>query len=357
MRRDAERLAEDAMLRDSARAFLSERCPWTHLPRTPEELDRIRGEAAELGWFMMGLPEAAGGAGSDLEQIMALIEEAGRALHPEPLVADLLLAPAVLPAEAPLLPLLAEGKTRFCYVRDGVAMSEGVAGAVSLHGTGNLSLGADRAMHAIVVVEGDEPALLVVPVPSGPSRAVRLIDGRSAARILFDGSPGKDAIVIARGADALKTVALLDDLAATAAAFDAVGALAGGIELTVDYLNQRRQFGQTLGSFQAVRHKMAEVYCSLETLRSLAMWSAAAIAAEASERSKAANAAKIGLAVHGLPAAGKMIQVSGGIGVTEEYRIGHVYKRLTVAAGLDGSAETRIEEFAAAILGEGEQAR
>jgi alkylation response protein AidB-like acyl-CoA dehydrogenase len=357
MRRDAERLAEDAMLRDSARAFLSERCPWTHLRRTPEELDRIRGEAAELGWFMMGLPEAAGGAGSDLEQILALIEEAGRALHPESLVADLILAPAVLPPESLLLPLLAEGKTRFCFVRDGVAIAGSRSDAVSLNGTGNLSLGADRATHAIVAVDGDEPALLVVPVPWGTSRVVRLIDGRSAARIVFEGSRSEDGAVLARGAEAREMIALLDDLAATAAVFDAVGAVAGGIELTVDYLNQRRQFGQTLGAFQAVRHKMAEVYCSLETLRSLAMWSAAAIAAKAPERSKAANAAKIGLAVHGLPAAGKMIQVSGGIGVTEEYRIGHVYKRLTVAAGLDGSAETRIEEFATAILGEGEQAR
>lgn len=357
MRRDAERLAEDAMLRDSARAFLSERCAWTHLPRTPEDLDRIRREAADLGWFMMGLDEAAGGAGSDLEQILALIEEAGRALHPEPLVADLLLAPAVLPPESPLIPLLAEGKTRFCYVRDGVTMSGGGSSAVSLRGTGNLSLGADRATHAIVAVEGAEPALLVVPAPLDASRVVRLIDGRSAARIVFDGSPAEDAVILARGPDARKKISLLDDLAATATVFDTVGAVAGGIELTVDYLNQRRQFGQTLGSFQAVRHKMAEVYCSLETLRSLAMWSAASITAEAPERSTAANAAKVGLAVHGLPAAGKMIQVSGGIGVTEEYRIGHVYKRLTVAAALDGSAEKRIEELAAAILGEGERVR
>ncbi len=357
MRRDAERLAEDTMLRDSVRAFLAERSPWTHVPRTAADLDGIRAEAAELGWFMMGLPEAAGGVGSDLEQVLSVIEEAGRALHPEPLVADLLLAPAVLPADRPELGQLAEGGLRFCYVRAGVTAVRTGSDEIALKGTGGLALGADRATHAIVAVDEDEPALFLVPLSPGRARTVRLIDGRTAARIAFDDIASQDVLVLARGPAARDKIAALDDLAVSAAVFDAVGALAGGLELTVDYLNQRRQFGQTLGSFQAVRHKMAEVYCSLETLRSLAMWSAAAIAANAPERATAARAAKIGLAVHGLPAAGKMIQVSGGIGVTEEYRIGHVYKRLTVAAGLDGSAEAKIEELASEILGEGEKAR
>ncbi|WP_187371476.1 acyl-CoA dehydrogenase [Methylobacterium oryzihabitans] len=359
MRRSPDQRDDDLMLREGARRFLEERCPWTPTLPSPGEEDAVRREMAGLGWFAMGLPEEFGGGGADALQALALVEEAGRVLLRRSLAADVLVVPRLMrrgfAGLTALAPGLAAGAVRFALVSGdpaagGLSVAPGREG-VRLRGGGGLALDAGAATHWLVAAGEGSPngaALLCVEARPVPER--RLIDGRRGAVPPLDGLDLPAGAVLATGHDALAAIDEIRDCAAAALVADAYGALAAGLDLTVGYLNQRRQFGQTLGSFQAVQHLMAEAFCDLETLRSLMLWSAASLDGAPAERRRAAASARVVLGREGLAAASRLIQASGGIAMTEEYRVGHVYKRLQVAAGIDGGTEARIRQLATDTL-------
>lgn len=353
MRRSEHQREEDALLRDSARRFLEDTYAWS-LNRAADPQARWRA-MAELGWLALGLPEALGGIGGDPAQCMVILEEAGRVLDDAPLLASLLLAAPVLaalpPAAAgPLADGLQAGTVRFAYVPDaGLRLG---AGGTLLSGRSRLALGIDLATHWIVPVgsgSANGAALLLLPASAAAARdETRLMDGRAAAVLSFADLPvGPDAIV-AQGEAAFELAALLADAAAVGASAEALGAADAGLALTVSYLRDRTQFGAPLASFQAVQHMMAESFCEIAQMRSLLMWAADALGGPAGERGRAASALKAYAGVQGLRAVARCVQVSGGIGVTEEYRIGHVYKRLQTHAALFGSTQDHLVRFGAA---------
>lgn len=360
MRRSPDQRDDDRLLREGARRFLEETCAWT--PRPPDEAaeDAARREMARLGWFGLGLPEALGGAGADALQALAIIEEAGRVLLRRSLAADVLVAPRLMRDEdgalASLAAGLAAGAVRFALVPEDPGIGIGATrtgSGLRLGGRSALAFDAGRATHWLVEAGGRSPngaMLLCVEAQSPAVETRRLIDGRAGAVLTFDGLDLPAEAVLATGHEAIARMADIRDCAVAALVADAYGALAAGLDLTVGYLNQRRQFGQTLGSFQAVQHLMADAFCDLETLRSLLLWTAAALDGEPAERRRAARAAKVTLGREGLAAASRLIQASGGIAMTEDYRVGHVYKRLQVAAGLHGGTEAQIRELATATL-------
>lgn len=355
MRRSAEQLDDDRMLRESARNFLEARCAWTPEPRSAAMFADWHREIAELGWFAAGLPEELGGLGADSFQGLSLIEEAGRVLLPLPLATDILIMPWLMrrlpKALASLAEPLAAGRARFGIVREDVRSGGLRHMGGKLSGRGHLSLDAAAATHWVVLAgmrSVGDAALLCVEAAGAGFEPVRLLDGRSGALPRFSGSEA--AVVLATGDEAIELAAEIEDRAVAALLADAYGALAAGLALTVDYLNQRKQFGQSLGSFQAVQHLMADAFCDLETLRSLALWTATALTGEPAERTRAAASAKIALGREGLAAASRLIQVSGGIAMTEDYRIGHIYKRLQVSAALHGGTESHIDKLAALSL-------
>lgn len=353
MRRSEHRREEDALLRDSARRFLEDTYAWS-LNRAADPQARWRA-MAELGWLALGLPEALGGIGGDPAQCMVILEEAGRVLDDAPLLASLLLAAPVLaalpPAAAgPLADGLQAGTVRFAYVPDaGLRLG---AGGTLLSGRSRLALGIDLATHWIVPVgsgSANGAALLLLPASAPAARdETRLMDGRAAAVLSFADLPvGPDAIV-AQGEAAFELAALLADAAAVGASAEALGAADAGLALTVSYLKDRTQFGAPLASFQAVQHMMAESFCEIAQMRSLLMWAADALGGPAGERGRAASVLKAYAGVQGLRAVARCVQVSGGIGVTEEYRIGHVYKRLQTHAALFGSTQDHLVRFGTA---------
>ncbi|MGE7416250.1 acyl-CoA dehydrogenase family protein [Methylobacterium tarhaniae] len=364
MRRSPDQRDDDRLLREGARRFLEERCAWTPAPPPAAAQDALGREMAQLGWLGLGLPESLGGAGADALQCLTIIEEAGRVLLRRSLAADVLVVPRLMrdgPAGlARLAPGLAAGDVRFALVPEGpggIRVTR-TSGGLRLTGRSALSLDAGSATHWLVEAGGPSPngATLLCLEALGPaveSRRLidgRLIDGRLGAVLAFESLDLPAEAVLATGHDALARMAEIRDCAVAALVADAYGALAAGLDLTVGYLNQRRQFGQTLGSFQAVQHLMADAFCDLETLRSLLLWTAAALEGEPGERRRAASAAKIALGREGLAAASRLIQASGGIAMTEDYRVGHVYKRLQVAAGLHGGTEAEIRKLATATL-------
>ncbi|MBL0406012.1 acyl-CoA dehydrogenase family protein [Microvirga aerilata] len=349
MRRSEQTRAEDTLLRDTSRRFLEDTYAWDEgRSRRADRADHWR-FAAELGWFALGLPERLGGLEGDGNQLLSILEEAGRVLHDAPLLANVLLAPKALSAmnEAVAIPLaekLAAGEIRFAYVPDGsVHLSRST---MRLEGRSGVALGAAEATHWLVAVGSrsvDGASLLLLPANDAVRRTdFRLIDGRSASTLHFEDLAIPDDAALARGETAFRLLEDLNDRAVIGGCAEAFGALEGGLGLTVDYLKQRTQFGAPLSSFQAVQHKMAESFCEIEQMRSLLLWGAVALDASPDERAQAASALKVFLGREGLTAASRCIQVSGGIGLTEDYRIGHVYKRLQTVAALFGSTEAHI---------------
>ncbi|QKC98402.1 acyl-CoA dehydrogenase family protein [Mesorhizobium sp. NZP2298] len=345
MRRSEQARAEDALLRDATRRFLEEDYKWAADRTRTSDLIKTWRTCADLGWFALGLPATLNGAGGDSVQCLAILEEAGRVLHDAPLLANILLAPPVLskmPADiaTELGNGLATGDVRFAYIpQDTITLSSDGR----LDGSSGLALGVDIATHWIVPASSPNPSeaavIIVDPSDSGYRRDTRLIDGRAASVITFDRWRLPAHRTVIRSIEASRLAASLSDRATIGACAEALGALDAGLSLTVEYLNQRVQFNATLSSFQAIQHMMAESFCEIAQIRSLLIWAAAALDSDAPERPRAASALKTYTSRQGVRAAARCVQVSGGIGMTDEYRIGHVYKKLLVTAALFGNVD------------------
>jgi alkylation response protein AidB-like acyl-CoA dehydrogenase len=297
---------------------------------------------AELGWLGLSLPADAGGFGATHAASFQLIREAGRDARPEPLDLHLVLAPLVaqaLPAEAEAL---AGGAMRIGLADRAQGDDAARCNAAGrLDGRAGTVLGGAYATHLLVPAARDgKPALLLVDVKaSGVSRtAARFVDGRPAPQFSFSDTPVHTVDGVPAAQRAL-------DLAAAAQVADSAGVLGAAFALTLDYLKQRTQFGKPLSAQQAVQHKMAEIFCDLQQLLALAGRVAAELDAAPEGPWPTLAPAKSFLGRRALRAAGQLIQVSGGIAVTEDYKLTHFYRRLHVAATLFGSADAQLERI------------
>lgn len=340
MRRNQTQRDDDRMFQDSARQFLTGEYEWRH------ERGVVAWETfVEQGWPGLGLPADAGGVGADLYQVLQILREAGRVMLPETLTCDMLIAPALAgdaPALAELMPALQEGRRRIAFV---AGQGGRVAGdAVTMQST--LVPGGQAATDFLVAATTEEgnARLLLVPAEASRRETLTLIDGRGAARVALD-CPLRDGTVLAGDNAAARQIAHAEVLQMAGQVSEALGAFEAAFELTVEHLSTRRQFGQSLSSFQAVQHKMAEVYAVLEGLRSLHLRMVSAFGAEAAVRDEAVHAARLYLDRRALDAVGQMIQVSGGIALTEEYLLGHVYRRLQTDAALYGGTARGIDHM------------
>lgn len=327
MRRTPERLEEDRLLQDAARRYLQKDLAWSPARKTPD-----RAQLADLGWFLMGLDEDLGGLGNDLHQSLLVLHEAGRVQIATDLTADLLLAPRVIShlSDAALAEALGTGGTRFGYAR--AARGQNGLRRTTDGGFEGRSLSAvdlDSADHIILAVPG---IVALAPASGLELPACRMIDGRKGAEVRLNGRLPQGARILAEGPAADRLTAEFDDLVAIGTAADVLGAFEAGLETTVEYLKTRRQFKQPLSAFQAVQQHMANAYAAQEGFRSLCL--AAAGAPDASTRGLLAARLAIQLRRKLLPAAGLCIQVTGGIGMTEEFLVSHVYRRLQAASAL-----------------------
>ena len=324
MRRSADLAEDDSLFAQSARRFLAGH-PWTPAQRRIPR-DRI----AEIGWLAMGVPEAEGGIGADAHQVLLVLEELGRVLPEEALGCDLLIAPKALAAlgRADLAAALMAGEAGFAFAR------------AEARGTSSLAPGLAGAQW-LLLREGAGLRLLSAESFAAVLASAPLLDGRPAGRVTLAALGPAAASVTdpALGAE-------LEARQIAALAADALGALDTGFATTLDYLRTRRQFGQPLAGFQAVQHHMADVYAVLEGLRSQVAALAPGLA-RPEESGRCAAAVACYLRDRVLPAAGRLIQVCGGIATTEDYIVGHVYKRvlaigqiLDLAAAREALAES-----------------
>lgn len=290
---------------------------------------------AEMGWTALTLPEAQGGFGASAAAAFELLRRAGRDARPEPLSLHLLLAPRVAQALPALAEPLAAGRVRLAMAdrpRRGAALRWDGA---TLSGTAPVIDGLDHATHLLVPLDGPAAAPLLLVDLAAPGIATtpgRLVDGRRTARLDFERVPAQAA---GEAAAAL-------DRAAAAQVADASGVFEAAFTMTLAYLKQRVQFGKPLSAQQAVQHRMAEVFCDLQQQLALAGRLAAEIDAAPGGPWATLPVAKSFVGRRVLRGVGALIQLSGGIAVTEDYALTHLYRRLHVGAQLFGAAEEQL---------------
>jgi pimeloyl-CoA dehydrogenase small subunit len=327
---------------------------------------------AELG--LLGLPfaEQYGGFGGGPVETMIVMEEFGRALPLEPYFATVILGGAFLRHAASdaqrsaLLPKVAAGELTLGFAHSERHARYDLADVSTtarrdgegwvLDGTKSVVLHGDSADRLIVSArtgggqrERDGVTLFLVdPKTAGVSRrGYPTQDGLRAAEVtLAKCRVPADAVLGAPGA-ALPVIERVVDEAIAALCAEAVGAMAVLHELTVEYLKTRKQFGVTIGSFQVLQHRAADMLVALEQARSMAFF-ATMMAGETNpaERRKAISAAKVQIGRSAKLVGQQAIQLHGGIGMTMEYKAGHYFKRLTMIDTLFGTADHHLAVLA-----------
>jgi alkylation response protein AidB-like acyl-CoA dehydrogenase len=195
--------------------------------------------------------------------------------------------------------------------------------------------------------DGSLGVFLVDPHAPGLTRVVcRTADGRAAADLLFDHVALDRTASLGDGADAAPALRTVLDHALAALAAEAVGAMDECLRLTGAYLNTRKQFGAPLASFQALRHRVADMSIEAEQARSLALVAAMALDDAAPDAGRLAVMAKARAAQAGRAVGEGSIQLHGGIGMTEVYAAGAYYKRLIMTDLLFGNRDAQLRRLA-----------
>jgi acyl-CoA dehydrogenase len=366
---------EQQMLRDQAQRFLLERSPLT-TARAVLESDADYDKAvwkgmAELGWMGTAIPETYGGVGLGHLELSVLAEELGRALAPTPFASSVYLAAEALlqsdneSVKRTLLPDLANGsRIGTLALAEGVGVpAPGRLKASVSHGRLSGSklpvpdgMAADLAVVVAQAEQGrDSAGLFVVDLTgSGVSREpVNSIDpSRPMARIDFDGA---EATALGDPATGWDDLSRLLDRAAVLMAFEQVGGAQAALEMARDYALERYAFGRPIGSFQAIKHKLADMYVATELARSNAYYGAWALSTDAPELPVAAATARISATDAYHLSSKENIQTHGGMGFTWEFDC-HLYyrrsKHLALALGSQrrwkDALITRLEERNAA---------
>ncbi len=337
--------AEQTLIRDSAMRFVAERNGT--LDRWPQ--------FAELGWLGIGTPDDLGGFGGPIETLI-LMEAFGRGLVTETYTTGVVFAGTILRAAArtDLLDALVNGAERFAIAYDETearydpsavqTVAESRDGGHRLNGRKIRVITPPGPATLIVSARcGEEIALFAVPPDAvGVTRGdARTEDGRTAATVTFtDAAVGSAALVGALGGG-LELLELGLDHATGAVCAEAVGVMSVLFELTLAYLKERRQFDVTIGSFQALQHRMAEMFVELELARSMAYVAATTLASDATalERKRGISAAEVQIARSGRFVGQQAVQLHGAIAMAEEYKVGGYFKRLTTLERLFGDAD------------------
>ena len=349
--------ADQQLLRNSARAFLDEHNKPAHVralwddPRG--ESEALWKEMAQLGWLGLVLPEDVGGSALGLVETAILEEELGHAACPSPYLPTALAGMAIDRFAGPAqksrwLPAFASGRARGTVAlqeRDLALLPEAIhtraeerGGKVALSGVkqfvpwahvADVVLVPARSGNtlAVYVVETSAPGLSITPL-AGMDPGTRL------AQVTLDGTT-----VAAEARLSAEALPFLLLRGAVGAAAEMLGAARRCLDMAVEYAKVREQFGQPIGSFQAIRHKCAEMLLEVENSHSATYYAAWALDSGAEDAELAASVAKSYVNDASRKVCGEAIQVHGGIGFTWEYDLHLYFKRAKALEPLYGDAE------------------
>ncbi len=347
---------------------------------TPEGWSRtFWGQLARQSFLALPFAAEHGGLDGGPQELMLVMEALGRGLVLEPYFGSVVVAGSILRHGASetqlarLVPRIAAGELLLALAQSEKQSRYELGDVLTAAGTdadGYVLNGAK-----IVVVHGDCADLLLVPARSSGGqrdrdgislflvgadaaglrrRTYRTQDGLRAADLHLDGvRVGKEALIgpLGGGLTILESAA---DEAIAALAAESVGCMQALLDLTVNYLKQRNQFGGPIGRFQALQHRAAEVLMELEQARSMAMYAALMVSEpDPIERRRAMSEVKVQISKSGRFVAQQAVQLHGGIGVTEEYAVGHYFKRLSMMEALFGDSDHHMARLQTPVVHRG----
>lgn len=362
---------DQTMLADSVERFGRDEWPLAERPRllaaAGQEPDNRRWLAmAELGWLALPLSEAQGGLGGSPSDIMVVAEGIGRHLLPDPFVSTCVGAAALLgPEQGDLLEAVAmgsarvalalgDGDSRFDHLRVSTT-AEARDGDHVLSGTKHhVPDGADadwfiipaRTSGAVGDLAGITLFLIARDAPGLKIERFRAMDHHRHARLTLDGVGASTVLGEVGGGGMPLGQAVKRAVLAHCA--EAVGAMDALREITLEYLKTRQQFGQPIGSFQALQHRMVDIAIACEEARSITYRATLEAEAGVMDKGRMASAAKARVGQCGLYVGRQAVQLHGGVGVSEELVVGHYYKRLMMLDLAYGNADHHKARFAKA---------
>ncbi len=335
--------------------------------------DAVWKQLAELGVLSIPFSEAAGGFGGGAIDMMSAMQSVGQALVVEPVLASVLAGRLIDRAgsasqRSEILPQVVDGSLRlaFAHTEDGgryrldhVSATAAKAGdGWVLNGLKRVVLGAPQADLMVVSARTsgspDDAHGISLFIVAANAKGVtttpyRNIDNQRAADVKLDGVQVRaDAMVGAEGG-ALAAIEEAVDFATALQCAEAVGAMQFANDTTLEYLKTRKQFGAPIGTFQVLQHRMVEMFVTVEQARSMTYLVCSRVdsATDATERARIVSAAKIKIADACRQISQESVQLHGGMGMTEEMKVSHTFRRLTMIAQQFGDADHHLDRFAA----------
>lgn len=328
---------------------------------------------AELGWLTVPFAEEDGGFGARATDLMVMMEEFGKGMVVEPyvptavisgtLISELgnaeqkeALIGAIMAGSLQLAAAYAEADSRYNLACVG-ARAEKQGDAYVLNGAKIVVLNGAEADRLLVVartagLDTDADGISVLLVDAGAEGVHRKgytnVDGHRAAEIRFTNVKVPASDLLGAEGTALPALEKVIDLAALAICAEAVGAMDSLLTKTVEYSKTRKQFGTAIGTFQALQHRMAEMFIECQLARSVVIMAAMKLDSKetAAEKQKAVSAAKsrVGKAMRRVGQ--EAVQIHGGIGCTDELDVGHLFKRTTTSENLFGNSDYHALRYA-----------
>ena len=327
---------------------------------------------AELGLLAVPFAEADGGIGGGATEIMIVMEALGHALALEPYLATLVQGGGILrhgasaEQRARIVPGVVAGETKLALATQEKQSRYDLADVSTvarpdgdgwiLDGEKGIVIGGDVADHIFVTARTsgnrrDRNGIGIFMVDAkadGFSRRGYVTqDGQRAAQVTLSGVRVPAANVIGNPADGFAIVERVIDETIAALCAEAIGVMTMMHATLLDYLKMRKQFGVTIGSFQVVQHRAADMFVMLEQAKSMALFATMmAEEPDAKARARAISAAKVQIGKSGRHIGQEAIQLHGGIGMTMEYSVGHAFKRMTMIDKMYGDADYHLTRLA-----------
>lgn len=367
---------EQQMLRDSVARFIAQdydfhtRC--RNLAKAPGFSPDNWRLFAELGWLAFVFSEADGGLGGSASDIVVIMEELGKGLVVEPFLPTVILGGGLIAAagspeqKQTMLPEVMEGRLQLAFAFTEVQSRYNLADVATtarkdgdaylITGKKAVVLNGQHAESIITAVrtsgqQGDREGISLLMVEAGAQGLTRkgyaTVDGHQAAELTFADVKVPASALLGEAGKALPIIEMIIDRATLALCAEAVGAMEVAYTKTVEYSRIRKQFGVAIGSFQALQHRMVEMFMEHQQAKSILLMAAMQCDAAGGNDARAISAMKCRIGKAARLIGQEAVQIHGGIGVTEELDVGHYFKRLTTMQYLFGSTDFHLQRFAA----------
>jgi len=367
---------EQSLLRDSARGFLAKNAPTSHLRKLRDSRDEtgfsraLWKQFAEMGFAGILVPEDFGGSGLGHVEAGVVMEELGRTLAPSPFLSTALLcATALVRAGSE-----AQKKEHLAKITAGDRIGAFAVDEQSKHNPRKIALSAKRSGNGFAlngskgfVVDGHVADFLIVAARTsgepGETKGLTLfivdpkikgverertimVDSHNAARIKFDNVQVDADAVLGEVDGGWKIIEGVLNVGRAAVASELSGAGEEAFQRTVDYLKQRKQFGKTIGEFQALQHRAANLYGEIEITKAAVLKALQTLDEHFDSAGMIVSVAKARAGASATLAVQEAVQMHGGTGMTDEFDIGFFMKRVRVGQELFGDANFHADQLA-----------